>query len=156
LPTEAEWEYAAKGDTGLIYPWGNTFDGSQVNFCDVNCDESWSDKTIDNGHQESAPVGSFPGGTSWVGALDMAGNVWEWTWDWCEAYPSGPLVNPSGPDNGICKIIRGGAWASPPDGIRTTYRLIGSAEIGPTIRHPNIGFRCVLPTIDDAPKKLAL
>jgi Tol biopolymer transport system component/formylglycine-generating enzyme required for sulfatase activity len=151
LPTEAEWEYAARGEGGFIYPWGNEFDGSLVNFCDMNCEEGWADKTIDDGYEESAPAGSFPGGASWVGALDMAGNVWEWTWDWCESYSSGLQINPNGPENGRCKIIRGGAWASPPSGIRTAYRISGSTEIAPGIRHPNIGFRCLLPIIDSAP-----
>ncbi|MCJ7622410.1 MAG: formylglycine-generating enzyme family protein, partial [Anaerolineaceae bacterium] len=145
LPTESEWEYAAKGEDGFIYPWGNVFDGNLVNSCDENCSESWADESIDDGYKENAPAGSFPGGASWVGALDMAGNVWEWTWDWCEAYSSDPQINPGGPDNGSCKIIRCGAWASPPAGIRTTYRIIGSAEIAPGIRHPNIGFRCIVP-----------
>ncbi|MCJ7702530.1 MAG: formylglycine-generating enzyme family protein [Anaerolineales bacterium] len=148
LPTEAEWEYAAKGEQGSIYPWGNEFDGNLVNFCDANCEEGWADKNIDDGHEGSAPAGSYPGGASWVGALDWAGNVWEWTWDWCAAYPSDLQINPPGPHDGSCKIIRGGAWASPPTGIRTTYRMIGSGEITPHIRHPNIGFRCALTGIE--------
>ena len=149
LPTEAEWEYAAKGEQGFTYPWGNEFDGNLVNFCDMNCEENWADKAIDDGYERSAPAGSFPGGSSWVGALDMAGNVWEWTWDWCGGYSPDLQINPDGPEDGSCKIIRGGAWASPPAGIRTAYRIIESAEITPDIRHPNIGFRCVV--AGDAP-----
>ena len=144
LPTEAEWEYAAKGPEGYQYPWGNTFDGNNLNYCDKNCTEDWADSNFDDGYRESAPVGSYPGGASWVGALDMAGNVWEWTWDWCASYSSDPQINPTGPENGNCKIIRGGAWASPQSGVRTTYRMI-SSEISPNIKHPNIGFRCVMP-----------
>jgi formylglycine-generating enzyme required for sulfatase activity len=154
LPTEAEWEYAAKGPSGFIYPWGNEFNGKLANFCDVNCEESWADKTVDDGFEESAPVGSYPGGASWVGVLDLAGNVWEWTWDWCDVYSSYPQNNPTGPEDGTCKILRGGAWASPPTGIRTAYRIIGSTEIAPNIRHPNIGFRCVRPISDSRPRKL--
>jgi len=144
IPTEAEWEYASKGKDNSSYPWGNEFNGNFLNFCDVNCDEEWADTTIDDGYTESAPVGSFLDGASWVGALDMAGNVWEWVWDWCGAYSANLQTNPHGSQSGNCKIIRGGAWASPQAGVRTTYRMIGSAEISPTIRHPNIGFRCVM------------
>ncbi len=145
LPTEAEWEYAAKGLEGNRYPWGDIFDGNNLNFCDQRCSERWADPIVDDGYGESAPVGSYPDGKSWVGALDLAGNVWEWAWDWYADYTPDSQTNPEGPENGTHKIIRGGAWASPPEGLRTSYRMDGGGNIYPTTRHPNIGFRCVVP-----------
>jgi formylglycine-generating enzyme required for sulfatase activity len=144
LPTEAEWEYTARSHEGYLYPWGDEFDGNLVNYCDVNCQESWADSEVDDGFSENAPVGSFPDGSSWVGALDLAGNVWEWVSDWYSDYLPAKQINPTGPPIGEHKVIRGGCWANQMDGVRTVYRIPDGGDISPDLRHSNIGFRCVL------------
>jgi serine/threonine-protein kinase len=140
LPTEAEWEYAARGTEGALYPWGDAFDSTLVNHCDVNCEEFWADPEVDDGYTFSAPVGSYLGSESWVGAFDMAGNVFEWVADWFGNYPNEQVTNPTGLETGNYKVLRGGSYIYEQSRLRTATR----DNISPTEKDSAIGFRCVV------------
>jgi formylglycine-generating enzyme required for sulfatase activity len=140
LPTEAEWEYAARGPQGNIYPWGNTFDGNRLNYCDAKCEHPWADRAIDDGYAESAPVGNYPDGASWCGPRDLAGNVAEWVADWLGDYSPEPQTNPTGPETGSEKVIRGNSWRF----FRERFRMAARAKIAPTNRYDKVGFRCAI------------
>jgi formylglycine-generating enzyme required for sulfatase activity len=139
LPTEAEWEYAARGTQGWEFPWGDEFDGARLNYCDVNCQLDWADVMANDGYARTAPVGSYQDGASWCEALDMTGNAWEWVADWYGDYSSERQVNPTGPSSGDHRVLRGGAWSYGQYGVRGANR----AGDNPANTYNNGGFRCV-------------
>lgn len=127
LPTEAEWEFAATGGDGRRYPWGNDFDGSLV----------------PSTAGDTQAGGSFPGGASPIGAYDMAGNVLEWVADWygINYYGESPAENPTGPETGNQKVLRGGSFGAADGSLYLTTRRFARNPGGADV---DIGFRCAM------------
>lgn len=146
LPSEAEWEYAASFDprerVKFKYPWGDTFDGNRLNFCDVNCQRDDRGFEWDDGFRDTAPVAGYPDGRSPKGIYDMLGNVMEWVGDWYDfrAYRTITETNPRGPVDGEFKVIRGGSWYTPPGQIGNVMR----DNLDPTVSQSTLGFRCAM------------
>lgn len=128
LPTDAEWEKAARGGAvGRLFPWADN-------------DEISADRA-NYGHQvgKTTSVGTYS--ANGFGLRDMAGNVWEWCWDWQGEYPRELVVDPRGPNSGSARSLRGGSWGYLADGCRVASR----SPVTPAYRIPEFGFRTVLP-----------
>lgn len=142
LPTEAEWEYVARGTDSRMFPWGNSFDSQRLNYCDRNCPENHKD-SFNDAYGYTAPVCSYPSGNSSFGACDMAGNVWEWVADWYQIdyYQTRPNEehDPKGPTSGVSRVLRGGSFDNLPSVVRSAFR---SAD-APDRQSPSLGFRTV-------------
>jgi sulfatase modifying factor 1 len=154
LPSEAEWEYAARGGTQTEFYWGNKMSGKEANFCDNACELNIREPRVSDGFKHTAPVGSFPPNP--LGLHDMSGNVSEWVQDWLDLeknyYMVSPKKNPPGPRadlktcGGACagaasitdKIYRGGAWNQTASEMRSANRRESHYQL----RAPGNGFRC--------------
>jgi formylglycine-generating enzyme required for sulfatase activity len=133
LPTEAQWEFAARGPSSVIFPWGDDWDVAKANLVDSTA---------------TKPVGTYPEGESWVGAVDMAGNAMEWVADWYSSayYKQEVRDDPTGPERGAKKVEKGGWWGADPYVARSAYRHF---EDPPTYQDHHIGVRVV--TMDLGP-----
>jgi len=127
LPTEAQWEYAARGPSSSIFPWGDDWDATKANVVDSDA---------------LTTVGAYPDGASWVGAVEMAGNAMEWVADWYSAayYKQEVRDDPTGPEKGSKKVEKGGWWGALPYVARSAYRHF---EDPPTYQDHHIGVRVV-------------
>ena len=153
LPTEAEWEKAARGAAaGWRFPWADadTITHSRANYkssadyaYDISSTRGFHPNFQSGGYPYTSPVGSFPSEVNGYGLHDMAGNVWKWCWDWLDGsyYSSSPATDPRGPASGSYRVFRGGSW----DDVAIYCRVASRYRSWPGGENYEVGFRSVLP-----------
>jgi formylglycine-generating enzyme required for sulfatase activity len=138
LPTEAEWEKAARATSGSLFPWGNILEDKRANFCDKQCPFSFANRNWEDGYADTAPVDALPNGISAYGVFNMAGNVWEWTSSLYKPYPYDLSDNREYLQTTGIRVVRGGSWRDDIGGVFSIARN----GYEPSKASDFLGFRC--------------